>query len=164
MSHKVAKSSQMRRLAATSILLFPLLAAADDSPLHDVAFEECMRKQGKPDDLKYFAVFRGATRDVRVELRQRGTNTSRSQPVKVTGALSNVQVAALLQTVIGADTFYWSLNATLLFYKVYIDGDERRALISLSYKCPVCGNGRSYVYTYEQGKWRDLYRLCDWDS
>jgi hypothetical protein len=125
-----------------------------------------LREYGHRDDQWQFAGIRDTTRDVRVELRQRGTSASRSQLVKVTGALSNVQVTALVQTFIDyAGRDHWRLNTNPLFYKAYIVGDEHRALIALDYQCgDWCGWGQSWVYTYEQGKWRVLYGLCAWNS
>jgi hypothetical protein len=76
-------------------------------------------------------------------------------------------VAALLQTFIDNEPpEIWSLNPDTnpLFYKAYIVGDEHTALIALNYKCPLCGHGTDSVYTYDQGKWRELYGLCDWHS
>jgi hypothetical protein len=152
----------MRRLAATFISLLALIAAADES----LSFkgDACMREYGQPDDRQYLAGNRGATRDVHVALHQRGTNASRSQPVKVSGVLSNVQLAALLQTFIDYESQdYWSLNTNRLFYRVYMEGDEHRALVALDYRCGgLCGHGSSSVYTYDQGKWHELYGLCDW--
>jgi hypothetical protein len=149
----------MRRVAAAFVLLLPLLTAGAQESVVSV---DLYMGLAKPDDVKYLAGIQGAPRALRVRIKQPGTNASKTQRVTVTGLLTKEQVATLLQSMLGTDKSYWSLKRPL---GVTVAGDEHRAEVSTSYFCGLlCGSGISYLYTYDQARWRYLYSFDRWIS
>jgi hypothetical protein len=143
-------------------LLLPLVAAAQES----LVWVDPAIGQLKPDDLTYLAAIKGRPRTVDVRLHQLGATATARQQVTVIGALTKAQVAALLQSVLGADRAYWQsvLHADKEYpIRIAVGGDEHRAAVLTTY-----GKRLNYLYTYERDRWRCLYlyrdnqRLFDW--
>jgi hypothetical protein len=111
-----------------------------------------------PEDVRHFAAIKGSTKAVTVTIKRPGTTAVKRQRVDIKGDFTVGQISALLQSILGADESYWNARGPL---GVSIVGDSRRTIVNTSWgNVPSGGDGASYVYTLEDGKWRYLYRCC----
>ena len=82
--------------------------------------------------------------------------------VQIGGPLDDKQVEVLLLPLLSGQEVLGNRKYKLT---VIVAGDAHRAAVTIGTYCgQLCGSGRSYVFTLDDGTWRRLYVYRSWVS